>query len=130
VWSDVQLGTSDSLESKFRALEGGDVEDELAQLKKGALTGVRSGSPQQLPEGRPLRFGTSLPALAKEDLTMHVCSAMCPLLGQIPLRFKSWDERDMLLARLAFFRRASHSVGVCMASLRWLPRPFAVQGCH
>ncbi|BDA43705.1 Membrane-associated protein VIPP1, chloroplastic [Coccomyxa sp. Obi] len=52
--STLQLGTSDNLESKFRALEGGDVEDELAQLKKGTLTGARSG-PQALPEGRPIR---------------------------------------------------------------------------
>ena len=51
----VQLGTSDNLESKFRALEGGDVEDELAQMKKGVLTGSRSSAPQQLPEGRPIR---------------------------------------------------------------------------
>ena len=51
-----QLGTSDNLESKFRALEGGDVEDELAQLKRGTLTGARAGSPQQLPEGRPIRY--------------------------------------------------------------------------
>lgn len=50
------MGTSDNLESKFRALEGGDVEDELAKLKKGTLTGARSG-PQALPEGRPIRWG-------------------------------------------------------------------------
>lgn len=51
----MQLGTSDNLESKFRALEGGDVEDELAMMKKGMLTGSRTSSPQQLPEGRPIR---------------------------------------------------------------------------
>jgi hypothetical protein len=51
----LQLGTSDNLESKFRALEGGDVEDELAQMKRGVLTGSRTSAPQQLPEGRPIR---------------------------------------------------------------------------
>ena len=51
----VQLGTSDNLESKFQALEGGDVEDELAALKKGTLGSGRRGAPQQLPEGRPIR---------------------------------------------------------------------------
>ena len=50
-----QLGTSDSLESKFQALEGGDVEDELAALKKGTLGSGRRAAPQQLPEGRPIR---------------------------------------------------------------------------
>lgn len=51
----VQLGTTDNLESKFQALEGGDVEDELAQLKRGTLGSGRRGPPQQLPEGRPIR---------------------------------------------------------------------------
>ena len=55
-----QLGTSDGLESKFRALEGGDVEDELAALKRGTLAGARSAAPQQLPEGRPIRCAVSL----------------------------------------------------------------------
>ena len=55
VASPLQLGTSDGLESKFRALEGGDVEDELAALKRGTLAGARSSAPQQLPEGRPIR---------------------------------------------------------------------------
>ena len=50
-----QLGTSDNLESKFRQLEGGDVEDELAQMKRGVLTGARASAPQALPEGRPIR---------------------------------------------------------------------------
>ena len=49
------MGTSDNLESKFQALEGGDVEDELAQLKRGTLGSGRSRAPQQLPEGRPIR---------------------------------------------------------------------------
>lgn len=31
------------------------MEDELAALKKGALGSGRRGSPQQLPEGRPVR---------------------------------------------------------------------------
>ncbi|CAK0781978.1 hypothetical protein CVIRNUC_005521 [Coccomyxa viridis] len=53
--STLQLGTSDSLESKFQALEGGDVEDELAALKKGTLGSGRRAAPQQLPEGRPIR---------------------------------------------------------------------------
>ncbi|CAL5221158.1 g3297 [Coccomyxa viridis] len=53
--STLQLGTSDNLESKFQALEGGDVEDELAQLKRGTLGSGRSRAPQQLPEGRPIR---------------------------------------------------------------------------
>jgi phage shock protein A len=56
-----QLGTSDSLESKFRALEGTDVEDELAQMKRGVLTGARAGPPQQLPEGRPIRCARPVP---------------------------------------------------------------------
>lgn len=58
----VQLGTTDNLESKFQALEGGDVEDELAQLKRGTLGSGRRGSPQQLPEGRPIRQAPTPPA--------------------------------------------------------------------
>jgi phage shock protein A len=39
------------MEQKFQALEGGDVEDELSQMKRGMLSGSRSKA--QLPEGRP-----------------------------------------------------------------------------
>lgn len=54
----VQLAASDSLEDKFKKLEGNDVDDELAQMKRGQLkSGSTSSSPrQQLPEGRPIRY--------------------------------------------------------------------------
>ncbi len=75
VWWWLQLGTSDNLESKFRALEGGDVEDELAQLKKGTLTGARSG-PQALPEGRPIRWEGDFPGVALLGTIRWFCHAV------------------------------------------------------
>ena len=51
-----QLTASDNLEEKFRRLEGGDVEDELQQLKRGTLkSGSASQPTNSLPEGRPIR---------------------------------------------------------------------------
>lgn len=53
-----QLGTSDALESKFQALEGNDVDAELAAMRRGMLSGSNSSGrsrPAQLPEGRPIR---------------------------------------------------------------------------
>eukprot|EP00891_Asterochloris_glomerata_P003303 jgi/Astpho2/3303/Aster-04654 len=53
-----KLASSDELESKFNRLEGDDVDDELASMKKGLLKGgSRSGpsSKQSLPEGRPVK---------------------------------------------------------------------------
>jgi len=47
------LAPSADLDKKFAALEGGTVDDELAALKKGMLTG--SSAPAALPEGRPIR---------------------------------------------------------------------------
>jgi phage shock protein A len=49
------LAGGSGLEAKFAALEGGTVEDELAALKQGMLTGSSSSSPKALPEGRPVR---------------------------------------------------------------------------
>jgi phage shock protein A len=53
----LEMTTSDNLETKFKKLEGGDVDDELAQLKKGMLTGSSAASKpsSSLPEGRPIR---------------------------------------------------------------------------
>ena len=48
------LVAGDGLESKFAALEGGTVEDELAALKQGML-GSSSSPVAALPEGRPLK---------------------------------------------------------------------------
>ena len=48
-----QLGTSDALESKFKALEGDDVDAELAAMRRGMLGGARARP--SLPEGRPIR---------------------------------------------------------------------------
>ena len=51
-----QLTASDNLEEKFRRLEGGDVEDELQQLKRGTLKSGSASQPKaSLPEGRPIR---------------------------------------------------------------------------
>ena len=49
----LQLAAPDSIENKFAALEGDSVDDELAQLKRGMLSGGRTKS--QLPEGRPYK---------------------------------------------------------------------------
>ncbi|KAK9819244.1 hypothetical protein WJX81_005542 [Elliptochloris bilobata] len=49
----LQLGTSDALESKFKALEGDDVDAELASMRRGMLGGSRARP--SLPEGRPIR---------------------------------------------------------------------------
>jgi phage shock protein A len=46
------LVAPDSVESKFRALEGSAVEDDLASLK--AALGSGSSKPKELPAGRPL----------------------------------------------------------------------------
>lgn len=50
-----QLGTSDALESKFKELEGDDVDAELAAMRRGMLGSARSKP--ALPEGRPIRYG-------------------------------------------------------------------------
>lgn len=57
----LQLASNDTLEDKFKKLEGNDVDDELAQLKRGSLkSGSSSSSPRQsLPEGRPIRYSSS-----------------------------------------------------------------------
>ena len=47
----MQLAAPDSMEQKFAALEGDSVDDELAQMKRGMLSGSRSKA--SLPEGRP-----------------------------------------------------------------------------
>jgi phage shock protein A len=52
------LAAGDGLESKFKALEGGSVEDELAALKSGLLAGAKQ--PAALPEGRPIRDAIDL----------------------------------------------------------------------
>jgi phage shock protein A len=49
-----QLVAGDGLETKFAALESGTVEDELAALKKGMLTGAKQPA-AALPEGRPIK---------------------------------------------------------------------------
>lgn len=49
----MQLGTSDALESKFKALEGDDVDAELAAMRRGMVGGARARP--SLPEGRPIR---------------------------------------------------------------------------
>uniref|UniRef100_A0A383WA63 PspA/IM30 family protein n=1 Tax=Tetradesmus obliquus TaxID=3088 RepID=A0A383WA63_TETOB len=50
------LTAGDGLESKFAALEGGTVEDELAALKQGMLGPGKAGGPvAALPEGRPVK---------------------------------------------------------------------------
>ncbi|KAK9830250.1 hypothetical protein WJX72_010583 [[Myrmecia] bisecta] len=46
----LQLGTNDGLEAKFAALEGSDVDKDLADLKRGMLGGSRGS--QSLPAGR------------------------------------------------------------------------------
>ena len=54
----MQLAAPDDLESKFRNLEGDDVDDQLAAMKKRSLTGATASSSKpekQLPEGRPIR---------------------------------------------------------------------------
>ena len=52
------MTTSDNLEDKFKKLEGGDVDAELAQLKRGMLSGSSATSKpsSSLPEGRPIRY--------------------------------------------------------------------------
>lgn len=52
------LTASDGLESKFAALEGGTVDDELKALKQGVLGA--SKKPAALPEGRPLKDAIDL----------------------------------------------------------------------
>jgi phage shock protein A len=53
------LVAGDGLESKFAALEGGTVEDELAALKGGMLAGAKAPA-AALPEGRPLKDAIDL----------------------------------------------------------------------
>lgn len=55
-----QLVAGDGLESKFKALEGGAVDDELAALKQGLLAGSKQAAPAALPEGRPIRDAIDL----------------------------------------------------------------------
>jgi phage shock protein A len=61
------LVAGDGLESKFAALEGGNVEDELAALKKGMLPGSTQPA-AALPEGRPIKdaIDMELEALRKK----------------------------------------------------------------
>ena len=55
------LAAGDGLETKFAALEGGGVEDELAALKSGLLgAGTKKGPVAALPEGRPLKDAIDL----------------------------------------------------------------------
>ena len=53
------MAAPDSLEDRFKKLEGNDVDDELAQMKRGQLkSGQNSSSSSKsnaLPEGRPIR---------------------------------------------------------------------------
>ena len=52
----MQLAAPDELENKFQQLEGNDVDDELAQMKKRALSGASPPKAEKsLPEGRPIR---------------------------------------------------------------------------
>lgn len=53
------LVAGDGLESKFMALEGGTVEDELAALKQGVLASSKQPV-AALPEGRPLKDAIDL----------------------------------------------------------------------
>lgn len=48
----LQLSAPDSLEQQFKALEGDDVDDDLAKMKRGMLSSS-STSKASLPEGRP-----------------------------------------------------------------------------
>lgn len=48
----VQLSAPDSLEQQFKALEGDDVDDDLAKMKRGMLSSSTT-SKASLPEGRP-----------------------------------------------------------------------------
>ena len=54
------LVAGDGVESKFKALEAGNVDDELAALKQGLLAGSRQAAPAALPEGRPIRDAIDL----------------------------------------------------------------------
>jgi phage shock protein A len=54
-----QLGSGDaSLENKFKELEGGSVDDELAAMKAGMLK--EAAPPKKLPEGRPIKDAIDL----------------------------------------------------------------------
>ncbi|KIZ01776.1 putative membrane-associated protein, chloroplastic Flags: Precursor [Monoraphidium neglectum] len=53
------LVAGDGLESKFAALEGGNVDDELAALKRGVLAGSKQPV-AALPEGKPIRDAIDL----------------------------------------------------------------------
>ena len=54
--SPLQLVAPDNLESKFRALEGDAVDDELSRMKAALGSGSsRSGPMRELPEGRPFK---------------------------------------------------------------------------
>lgn len=54
-----QLAATDELEGKFQALEGDNVDDELAAMKRGISSTSSASSSQSrdrsLPEGRPIR---------------------------------------------------------------------------
>jgi phage shock protein A len=64
--STAMLVGGDGLESKFAALEGGSVEDELAALKKGMIGSSKPVA--ALPEGRPIKdaIDMELEALRKK----------------------------------------------------------------
>lgn len=51
------MASSDTLEDKFRKLEGNDVDDELSLMKKGLLkSGGNDSKPSNaLPQGRPIK---------------------------------------------------------------------------
>ena len=74
----LQLASSDELESKFNRLEGDDVDDELASMKKGLLKGGSGSGPsskQSLPEGRPVKsVTTTFPlCLLKSNVICFIC---------------------------------------------------------
>ena len=54
-----QLAATDELEGKFQRLEGDNVDDELAAMKRGMISSGSSSSSssrdRSLPEGRPIR---------------------------------------------------------------------------
>ena len=65
-----QLGTSDALESKFKALEGDDVDAELAAMRRGMVGGARARP--SLPEGRPIRCAAAFLILSEFDMLLQL----------------------------------------------------------
>ena len=81
------------------------MEDELAQMKRGVLTGARASAPQQLPEGRPIRCGAV-------PVPTHACAATC-----------CWS-------RCAGLVGIAQGVGECLEEVRWMRCPPAGMRLH